>query len=465
MLFLFLVCFSASSEALIKGYIDSVSARSDGKVRISGWACDSGVALSINVHIYLGGPAGKGGTLYKGATANQASSTSIAASCGTTDIPHRYSVEMSLNDVTLHKGKVVYVYGISTSNPNELLKNSGVFVVPDTSGTTYTATAAANTGGSISPPSRSVNIGEKTTFTLSPNTGYKIDSVIGCGGSLSDAIYTTGTMGANCNIQANFSLKSYTVNTSTSTGGSISPPNQSVTHGGVASFTLTPYTGYEISAVNGCGGSFSDATSKYNTAPTTASCTVSADFKPSTYTISTNTSSGGSVSPTSSNVVYNNSTTFSISAQIGYAIKNVTGCSGNLVGNSYITAAITTNCSINVSFEKLPKLVQFEWASKTVYVGEATTFHWNIENVTGCTALTADTGSSSDRAAAGTLGPWTYNEPSELVTKWYCTDLMGNRFPTSGYLEATLSVSQAANNGSLDYIYDGLGRLIRVTQQ
>ena len=71
--------------------------------------------------------------------------------------------------------------------------------------TTYAASATAGTGGSISPSSAMVDAGGTTTFTVTPNSGYVISSVTGCGGSLSGNTYTTGTVSANCALTASFS--------------------------------------------------------------------------------------------------------------------------------------------------------------------------------------------------------------------------------------------------------------------
>ena len=70
----------------------------------------------------------------------------------------------------------------------------------------YTVTASAGTGGSISPPSRTANHGATTTFTVTPNTGYSINTVSGCGGSLSGTTYTTGVITSACTVSATFNL-------------------------------------------------------------------------------------------------------------------------------------------------------------------------------------------------------------------------------------------------------------------
>jgi len=73
--------------------------------------------------------------------------------------------------------------------------------------TSYTVTPVAGTGGGISPNTvQHVNSGSTATFTVSANTGYFIDTVTGCNGSLTGNTYVTGAITANCTVTANFTL-------------------------------------------------------------------------------------------------------------------------------------------------------------------------------------------------------------------------------------------------------------------
>jgi hypothetical protein len=68
----------------------------------------------------------------------------------------------------------------------------------------HTVTASAGAGGRISPLAIEVAHGGVTTFTLWPNTGYRIDSVDGCGGTLVGDRYTTAAILAPCAVRALF---------------------------------------------------------------------------------------------------------------------------------------------------------------------------------------------------------------------------------------------------------------------
>ena len=140
---------------------------------------------------------------------------------------------------------------------------------------TYNVSASAGAGGGISPSSTTVDSGGTTQFTVTPQNGYAISSVTGCGGSLSGSTYTTGTITANCTVTAGFVLQ-YTVTAIAGTGGTISPSSAAVDAGGTSTFTVTPNSGYAINSVTGCGGSLSGST--YTTGTITANCTVTASF-------------------------------------------------------------------------------------------------------------------------------------------------------------------------------------------
>ena len=68
----------------------------------------------------------------------------------------------------------------------------------------YLITATAASGGSIAPTSATVNSGATATFTVTPNDGFSVVSVTGCGGSLNGNVYTIAAASSNCTISATF---------------------------------------------------------------------------------------------------------------------------------------------------------------------------------------------------------------------------------------------------------------------
>jgi len=262
--------------------------------------------------------------------------------------------------------------------------------------TGFTVTATAGSGGGIDPSSATVVSGDTASFTVTPDSGYAIDTVIGCGGSLSGNTYTTGAITADCTVSASFVLATYTVSATAGTGGNIAPASATVTSGQTTSFTVTPDNGYAIDTVSGCGGSLSGST--YTTGAITADCTVNASFK-ALYTVTATAGTagtGGNIAPASATVTSGQTTSFTVTPDNGYAIDTVSGCGGSLSGNTYTTGAITADCTVNASFALAPpasaaeptlsftqvKLFRFSWTDVA-----GATFYRLLENPDGASGF------------------------------------------------------------------------------
>jgi photosystem II stability/assembly factor-like uncharacterized protein len=145
----------------------------------------------------------------------------------------------------------------------------------------YTVTPSAGTGGTISPnTAQTINYNATTSFTITPNAGYSIASVTGCGGTLSGNTYTTGPIISDCTVTATFAANAatQTVTPIAIGSGSISPSSsQAVNDDASTSFTMTPSENYFLASILGtCGGTLSGDT--FTTSPVTTDCTVKANF-------------------------------------------------------------------------------------------------------------------------------------------------------------------------------------------
>lgn len=128
------------------------------------------------------------------------------------------------------------------------------------------------------------------------------------------------------------------------------------------------------------------------------SYTVTVTDQPSYYIIHAVAGAGGSISPASTNVLVGYKGTFTLTPATGYRIKNVTGCSGTLVGHTYTTANIEAACSVSATFEPIPYVItavagtggSISPASSSVMPGNKGTFTvtpdtgYQIKSVTGC---------------------------------------------------------------------------------
>jgi hypothetical protein len=153
----------------------------------------------------------------------------------------------------------------------------------------HTVSATASTGGTISPAGVTVNDGATASFTVTPDNGYAVAGITGCGGALDGTTYTTGAVTADCTVTASF-VTTHTLTAVAAAGGSISPSSATVKDGDSTTVTVTPDSHYVIASVTGCGGSLSDNT--YTTDAIAADCTVTARF----YTAPVTFSSGQAAS-------------------------------------------------------------------------------------------------------------------------------------------------------------------------
>jgi YD repeat-containing protein len=126
-----LVLFSTNAQAsYVKGHIDTVGTDYE-NFSIRGWACQTGENVSINTHIYLNGPAGTG-SIYRSLMASNNSEQAVANACSNSHRKNRFSLTVPLADVYKHRGKSIYIHGISSKGTgNKLLSKSGNYKFPD----------------------------------------------------------------------------------------------------------------------------------------------------------------------------------------------------------------------------------------------------------------------------------------------------------------------------------------------
>ena len=143
----------------------------------------------------------------------------------------------------------------------------------------------------------------------------------------------------------------HTVTPTAGPNGSIAPNTpQTVNDGSTTSFTVTPDVHYRIAGVTGCGGQL--AGNVYTTGPITADCTVSATFEISTHTVTPTAGANGSIAPDTPQTVDDGDTTsFTITPDANHVIASVTGCGGQLVGDTYTTGPITADCTVSATFD------------------------------------------------------------------------------------------------------------------
>ncbi|MCB0357909.1 MAG: hypothetical protein KDD40_12920, partial [Bdellovibrionales bacterium] len=115
----------------IKGNIEFADFK-NGQFTISGWACQNNIPEVVNVHIYIGAPAGQG-EFYGSFSANKLIRPGVSKLCNTQQLPHQFSVELSALDLVNFKNKSIYIHGIRKFGKysNLLLNKSGQYVIPE----------------------------------------------------------------------------------------------------------------------------------------------------------------------------------------------------------------------------------------------------------------------------------------------------------------------------------------------
>ncbi len=220
--------------------------------------------------------------------------------------------------------------------------------------TNYTITASAGSNGSISPSGAvTVNYGAAKTFTITPNTGYNVSSVLVDGASVGAVTsYTFSNVTAAHTISATFAANTFTITASAGSNGSISPSGAvTVNSGAGRTFAITPASGYHVSSVLVDGASVGAVTS-YAFSNVTANHTISATFAANTFTITASAGSNGSISPSGAVTVNSGAgQTFAITPASGYNVSSVL-VDGASVGavTSYAFSNVTANHTISATF-------------------------------------------------------------------------------------------------------------------
>ncbi len=222
---------------------------------------------------------------------------------------------------------------------------------------TFTITASAGTGGSISPEGEvSVNWGADQGFTITAGTGYNIADVLVDGSSVGAVgSYTFNDVTEGHTIAASFTQQTFTISTSTPGGHGTITPGGTVNYGDSFPVTITPDSGYQVLDVLVDGVS-QGAITGYTFTDIQANHSISATFTPimQTITASVTPANMGQISPSGSvQVAYGASQSFTITPNPGHRVTAVlvdTIDVGKVT--SYQFANVTADHEIVAQFEQ-----------------------------------------------------------------------------------------------------------------
>lgn len=271
---------------------------------------------------------------------------------------------------------------------------------------------------------------ESYTVTLTPNTGYEVDTFTVGGvdkkASLSNNTCTL-TMGtSNVAVVATFKKSTYTITKGEETNGTFTV-SSSASYGDTVNVTdITPESGYELSALTYTpdGGSAQDIkTAKSFTMPA-KNVTVNAVFSKINYTITDN-STNGSVSTSVNGVTSNtfnigDTLVFTPTANNGYSFDKllIDGAEVSTTGGSYtIDSASSANLTVEAQFVANTYNITYGTATGGSISGNATASYGSTVTVT----VNADAGyelASISGVSATKVddSTYTFTMPAEDVT-------------------------------------------------
>ena len=241
-----------------------------------------------------------------------------------------------------------------TENPLIITMNNHKTITSHFGINTYTITATAGEGGSISPEGEiTVEHGSDTTFLIEANEGFLIDKVLVDGvnqGNISQ--YQFSNVTGNHTIEALFEPKTYTITATAGENGHIEPAGTvTVTHGAGQSFSIIPDTGYHVAQLLIDGEETAPAES-YTFTDVSQDHTIHAVFGQNMYTITASAGEGGSIHPAGNiAVAHGANRTFTITPDAGHHILDVL-VDDISVGatTSYTFTNITQDHSIHAGF-------------------------------------------------------------------------------------------------------------------
>ena len=227
---------------------------------------------------------------------------------------------------------------------------------------TFTVSAASGVHGTVSPAGVTYYFyNQDAVYEINAEQGYYIASVTIDGetsnytqaDALTSFTTTFAQISEDHTISATFAQMMFTVTMDPVTNGNISiPGNGSYPYGATPTCVITPNEGYVISDVIVDGESVGAVTS-YTFTPLASNHTIGATFSAALFTITATAGNGGNITPSGvTNLGYNGSQSYTISANTGYHISDVfvDGISVGAV-SSYSFNNVTTSHSIYAAFE------------------------------------------------------------------------------------------------------------------
>ena len=235
----------------------------------------------------------------------------------------------------------------------------------------YLIGVTASIGGTVIPEHiGGVKHGESTSFSISPDKGYQIDSVTGCDGYLEENTFIIPGVDAVCSVNVSFSLLQVEVSIDTKTGGQLDPAEPfSVSYGSDYSVLVVPDVGFQLESITGCSGVIND--DRFLLSNLIESCSISAIFAPLEYEIPIEIFTAGEYSDTLVvSALHGAPTLIDVPTVDGYEFMSAQGCDGEVNGSSYMIDTVTGACAIRLDYSEKQYTVTIEVVGSETYLKE-----------------------------------------------------------------------------------------------
>ena len=320
---------------------------------------------------------------------------------------------------------------------------------PSSIATPFTLTTSVGNGGTLSPVGPiAKSEGSSQTFTLTPDTGYLVESVT----AGADTVTVTNNQFTLTDIQNDIEIvvtfkavltDTFTLTPSAGDNGTITPATPVVINdNGSQAFTVSPDAHYRVLSFTAGGVAVvQDSENHYTVSHVTEEMAVRVEFTPITFTITASAGTGGTLTPSGAVTVQEGSDQrFTLTPNDGYELAElrVDGTPVTLSSNHTFTG-ITADHTLSVTFKK-----------KTYTI---TLVDPDNGTLTCSESLTVDHGESltltaTPDATYETL--WVQANGTEIQgngTLYTLPDIQGNQVITAAFAQKTHTLTASAGTG------------------
>ena len=257
---------------------------------------------------------------------------------------------------------VIWSDGVSTASRTELnvtanLSVTATFAVNGVAPSTYNIVASAGANGNVTPDgTTTVNSGGTQSYTITPNAGYSVSTVIVDGAVLSGIIinpitssYTFSNVSANHTISATFVINTYTLTYTAAANGTISGSTPQTVNSGSNGSPVTATANSQYHFVSWSDGVLTASRTDLNV---TSNLSVTANFAANpitTYTLTYTAAANGSITGTTPQTVNSGADGSAVTAVPDNGFVFVSWSDGN-TNASRTDLNVTSNLSVTADF-------------------------------------------------------------------------------------------------------------------